>query len=156
VKLKIRHGGGIQCDYPRCSQKFVSYSVPPVIRAQAKAAGWDYVCSWQLKAIEDHPRYKKDVCPKHAAVAQATKAERPQILAADRAKRKAERAELRVARLEVKVAERAQKKANREAARVTSKSARAAQRAVDKALRKAARVEAKVRGAKVHHAKVTA
>jgi hypothetical protein len=144
MRLKIRHGGGVQCDYPRCSQRFVSYSVPPVIRIQAKAAGWAYVPNWQLKVVDDHPRYKKDVCPKHAAIAQATVSERPEILAADRAKRKAERAELRVAKRAVKEAEWARVKAIREG-----------ERAVQRAQRKADKLEQKVRGAKVHRAKVT-
>ncbi len=150
MKSSIRHGGGlVKCDAPRCSAKFLSYSVASAVREQASRVGWARVPGWQLE-LESDVNIKKDVCPKHAAEAAEVKKRRPEILAAEKKARADERAELRAAKKEVKKAERAQKTSASNSVRDSRRADKVAARAVAKAKKKADRLERKVRGGRVH------
>lgn len=166
MKIKIRHGGMLKCGFPGCKAHFVSYSMISLLRTQAVAAGWGRVKPWQLTGtMEDGSKPLVDVCPDHNMVAKANLARRDDIVAADRAKKKAEReakkaeksaawaaktaawAAKRTAKAEAKAArdkeraERAQQRAEAATARSERAAARATERltkAANKRKRKAA------------------
>jgi hypothetical protein len=111
MKSSIKHGGLVSCDMvhvhddeftDECEQRFISYSVSAIVRAQALNAGWDRVAAGHVKWPGEPPcanGKKVDLCPLHAHLVM-TEAEY-------QAKRKAERAQMKAE----KAADRAKAKA---------------------------------------------
>lgn len=106
MKESIRHGGVLRCDMVKvvetkddlvfkneCSERFVTYSVSSLVRAQAANADWARVKVKLVKWPGNPPasdNKKVDLCPKHSALVMSEselKAKRE----ADKTKRKEER-----------------------------------------------------------------
>lgn len=136
TRVSIPNGGLITCNAKACLARFHTNSLPSLVHIQAKAAGWDRVWAWQVTRA-DSPRLKYDVCPDHAKLAAEAKANRPAIMKqirdermassrAERAQKKAKRAEDALAKREAKKGEtverQAKKKADAKAARAAAKA----------------------------------
>lgn len=91
----IMHGAIIDCSMPGCGQRFVTYSLRALARAQAKDQKWERPLRRDLIVDEhSHPRTRADACPTHAATAKENHDKR----IAERAERKAKRAEQKARR----------------------------------------------------------
>lgn len=97
TRIAIKNGGVIRCDASnniveklRCAGQFTSFSMVSLIRSQAKQAGWDRVPGWQVPDGHNGAGLH-DVCPTHAVLAAERKARKEEVLAEQRAKKKADR-----------------------------------------------------------------
>jgi len=88
MKESIRHGGVVRCDMVKvvetkndivfkneCGERFVSYSVSSLVRAQAANADWARVKVKLVKWPGNPPagdNKKVDLCPKHGALVMTT------------------------------------------------------------------------------------
>lgn len=81
MKESIRHGGVVRCDMVfvdreqnfknECNERFVTYSVARLARAQAAVADWSRVKVKLVKWPGNPPagdNKKVDLCPKHSAL----------------------------------------------------------------------------------------
>ena len=84
MKESIRHGGVVRCDMVKvvetkktiafkgeCEERFISYSVSSLVRAQAANADWARVKVKLVKWPGNPPagdNKKVDLCPKHSAL----------------------------------------------------------------------------------------
>jgi hypothetical protein len=88
MKESIRHGGIVRCDMVKvietkddivfrneCDERFISYSVASLVRAQAANADWARVKVKLVKWPGNPPAggsKKVDLCPKHSALVMTT------------------------------------------------------------------------------------
>ena len=88
MKESIRHGGVVRCDMVKvvetkktiafkgeCEERFISYSVSSLVRAQAANADWARVKVKLVKWPGNPPagdNKKVDLCPKHSALVMTT------------------------------------------------------------------------------------
>lgn len=107
MKESIRHGGVLRCDMVKvvetkddivfkneCSERFVTYSVSSLVRAQAANADWARVKVKLVKWPGNPPasdNKKVDLCPKHSALVMSSESELKAKREADKTKRKEER-----------------------------------------------------------------
>jgi HB1, ASXL, restriction endonuclease HTH domain len=153
------HQTVIRCDSPVCPSRslqdqdrdrFITYSMAMRARRQAQAAGWQRLPAWTV-TTEDSPRRLYDICPREAPAALERKGRRSEILAAERAAKKATRAEAKAAAALARIEKRDQRariKAEKIAARErrailkAEKLAARERRAAERASRVAADVAA--------------
>jgi hypothetical protein len=127
------HQTVIRCDSPVCpsraeqQDRFITYSIALRARLQARAAGWQRLPAWTV-TTEDSPRRLYDICPQEAPIALERKANRPEILKAERAAKKAARIEAIAARARMKIEKQALQ-AKRKAEKIVDRERRAADRA---------------------------
>jgi hypothetical protein len=128
------HQTVIRCDSPVCpsrslqdQDRFVTYSIALKARRQARDVGWERLPAWTV-TTEESPRRIYDICPLEAPIARDRKSKRSEILAAERAARKAARAEELAAR-ELARSEKRDQRARRKAEKIADRDRRAAARA---------------------------
>lgn len=96
TRVSIRHGGMLKCagrdaSGKACQTRFHTHSLFRLTRTQATAAGWTRQIAWHITGNREDGVAKADACPEHTVIAEQNRGRSKELVAADRAARRAAR-----------------------------------------------------------------